>query len=121
MAFVALRSIRTPPPNILLITLDTTRADHVGAYGYPLARTPTLDLLAREGVLFERALTSAPITLPAHASLFTGTYPFAHGVRNNGNFYLAPRFPTSRQSSCQSRQSCLCFAVAVGGKEAWIP
>jgi choline-sulfatase len=85
---VAMRATRTSAPNILLVTLDTTRADHVGAYGYPLARTPALDGLAREGVLFERALTSAPITLPAHASLLTGTYPFAHGVRNNGTFSL---------------------------------
>jgi choline-sulfatase len=82
------------PPNILLITLDTTRADRLGAYGYQLARTPRLDRLAREGVLFERALAAAPITLPAHASLLTGAYPFAHGVRNNGNFSLRDTVPT---------------------------
>jgi len=76
------------PPDILLITLDTTRADHIGAYGDRGARTPRLDRLASEGVLFERAIAAAPITLPAHASLFTGRYPFAHGVRNNGNFSL---------------------------------
>jgi arylsulfatase A-like enzyme/Tfp pilus assembly protein PilF len=82
------------PPNILLITLDTTRADHLGAYGATFARTPNLDRLASEGVLFERAISAAPVTLPAHVSLLTGRYPFAHGVRNNGNFRLAETVPT---------------------------
>ena len=72
------------PPNILLVTLDTTRADHIGAYGHAGARTPTLDGLARAGVLFERAVTAAPTTLPAHVSLMTGRNPMAHGVQNNG-------------------------------------
>ena len=90
----ALRSHREAPPNILLVTLDTTRADHLGAYGDARARTPNLDRLAAEGVLFERAITAAPLTLPAHASLLTGRYPFAHGVRNNGNFTLDAGVPT---------------------------
>ena len=80
--------------NILLITLDTTRADHIGAYGYARARTRHLDRLAAEGVRFEWAFSSAPITLPSHATIFTGLYPFEHGVRNNGNFYLSDRFST---------------------------
>ena len=80
--------------NILLITLDTTRADRIGAYGYARARTPRLDRLAAEGVRFDAAFSPAPITLPAHASIFTGLYPFEHGVRNNGNFYLEERFET---------------------------
>jgi choline-sulfatase len=80
--------------NILLITLDTTRADRLGAYGYPQARTRWLDRLAAEGVRFDAAFSPAPITLPAHASILTGLYPFEHGVRNNGNFYLEDRFET---------------------------
>jgi len=80
--------------NILLITLDTTRADHLGSYGSSRARTRYLDRLAAEGVRFEWAFSPAPITLPAHASVFTGLYPFEHGVRNNGNFYLAETTPT---------------------------
>jgi len=84
----ALRPRREAPPDVLLVTLDTTRADHLGAYGDARARTPNLDRLAAEGVVFERAITAAPLTLPAHASLLTGRYPFAHGVRNNGNFTL---------------------------------
>jgi choline-sulfatase len=82
------------PPNILLVTLDTTRADRIGTYGYRGARTPRLDRLAAGGVVFERAIAVAPLTLPAHASLFTGLYPFGHGVRNNGNFVLGEGLPT---------------------------
>ena len=80
--------------NILLVTLDTTRADHLGSYGSTRARTRHMDRLAAEGVRFEWAFSPAPITLPAHASLLTGLYPFAHGVRNNGNFYLGDQFET---------------------------
>jgi len=82
------------PLDLLLVTLDTTRADHLGCYGYGPARTKRLDRLAAEGVRFARAYATAPITLPAHASIFTGLYPFEHGVRNNGNFYLAERYDT---------------------------
>jgi choline-sulfatase len=70
--------------NVLLITIDTLRADHVGAYGWTRARTPTLDALAREGVVFDRAYAAAPITLPSHASILTGRYPPGHGSRDNG-------------------------------------
>ena len=82
------------PLNVLLVTLDTTRADRIGAYGYAAARTSHFDRLAAEGVRFERAIAQAPITLPSHASLFTARFPFSHGVRNNGNFYLSDQFPT---------------------------
>jgi len=78
------------PPSILLVTLDTTRADRIGAYGRAGARTPTLDRLARQGILFERAIAPTPITLPSHASILTGVYPTAHGVRDNAVFALAP-------------------------------
>lgn len=71
-------------PSVLLITLDTTRADRLGAYGKDGAGTQNLDALAEEGTLFEWAFTTTPITLPAHASILTGTYPERHGVRDNG-------------------------------------
>lgn len=74
-------------PDLLLVTLDTTRADALGCYGGPA--TPVLDALAAGGVLFERALSPAPVTLPAHASLFTGLPPRLHGVRDNALFRLA--------------------------------
>jgi arylsulfatase A-like enzyme/Tfp pilus assembly protein PilF len=86
--------VRGPRPNILFITLDTTRADRIGAYGYDKARTPVLDQLAREGVLFERAISPAPLTLPVHACLFTGLYPPEHGLRTNGYGKL-PAEPTT--------------------------
>ncbi|HJS59707.1 MAG TPA: sulfatase-like hydrolase/transferase [Vicinamibacteria bacterium] len=76
------------PRNLLIVTLDTLRADHVGSYGYVAARTPRLDGLAARGLRFERATTVTPLTLPAHSSLLTGTFPAFHGVRDNGGFYL---------------------------------
>jgi arylsulfatase A-like enzyme/Tfp pilus assembly protein PilF len=76
--------------NVVLITLDTLRADHVGTYGNAQVRTPHLDRLASEGVVFEQAMTSAPLTLPAHSSIFTGQFPPRHGVRDNGGFFLGP-------------------------------
>jgi choline-sulfatase len=97
-AFVFLRRPSSPAPpqplNVLLLTLDTTRADHLGCYGDRSARTPVLDRLAAEGTRFEQAESPVPITGPAHASILTGLYPFEHGVRNNGDFYLADRFET---------------------------
>ena len=75
--------------NVLLVTLDTTRADRIGAYGYPKAGTPVLDSLARDGVRFANAYCPTPLTLPSHCSILTGTYPLRHKVRNNGDYYLA--------------------------------
>lgn len=83
--------VRLSDLNLLVITLDTTRADRLGAYGWTDGSTPVLDRLAREGTVFEHAVAPAPLTLPAHASLFTGEYPFTHGVRDNGGFYLDER------------------------------
>ena len=74
--------------DVLLVTLDTTRADRLGCYGHPTAATPTLDGLARGGVLFENAATVAPLTAPAHASILTGLYPPRHGLRANGPYRL---------------------------------
>ena len=73
-----------PAQSLVLITIDTLRADRLGAYGYAAAHTPSMDQVAREGVRFTRALTTAPITLPAHASLLSGRYPPGHGARHNG-------------------------------------
>jgi arylsulfatase A-like enzyme len=80
---------RTAPFNLLLITLDTTRADRIGCYGDRLAKTPALDALAARGILFENCYSPVPVTLPAHCSIFTGRWPIAHGVRNNGSYKLA--------------------------------
>lgn len=80
--------------NVLLITLDTTRADRIGCYGYEGAETPNLDLLATEGVMFVNAYCQVPLTLPSHCSILTGTYPLFHRVHNNGFYYLSPDFTT---------------------------
>jgi arylsulfatase A-like enzyme/Tfp pilus assembly protein PilF len=80
--------VRPSDLNLLLVTLDTTRADRIHAYGFDGIETPNFDRLAREGVLFEQAVSPAPLTLPAHSSIFTGLFPPAHGVRDNGGFFL---------------------------------
>lgn len=74
--------------NLVVITLDTTRADHLGAYGYDKIRTPNLDDLASHGYLFRRAISQVPLTLPSHTSLFTGTFPVYHSVRDNGGYFV---------------------------------
>ena len=80
--------------NVLLITLDTTRWDRIGAYGDTSAATPNLDRLAGQGVLFEQTIAAAPLTLPAHSTIFTGLLPPRHGVRDNGGYVLDPKHHT---------------------------
>lgn len=80
--------------NLLLITLDTLRADRLGSYGFTAAATPVLDRLAREGVRFEHAISAAPLTLPSHATILTGLLPPKHGLRNNGAGKLPDEVPT---------------------------
>lgn len=80
--------------NVLLITIDTVRADRLGCYGYAGARTPNLDRLAAEGVRFANVYAQVPLTLPSHCSIMTGTYPPDHRVRNNGSYSLGPDLPT---------------------------
>jgi arylsulfatase A-like enzyme/Tfp pilus assembly protein PilF len=75
-------------PSLLMITLDTVRADYLSCNGSKRVSTPQLDRLARDGVNFTRARTSVPLTLPAHASIMTGNYPPVHGVRDNGSYRL---------------------------------
>jgi arylsulfatase A-like enzyme/Tfp pilus assembly protein PilF len=82
-----------PVYNVLLVTLDTTRADRIGCYGYADAHTPTLDALAEEGVVFESAYATVPLTLPSHASILTGLYPPENGMPLNGRGRLDPELP----------------------------
>jgi arylsulfatase A-like enzyme/Tfp pilus assembly protein PilF len=85
---------RSDDLNVLLVTLDTTRADRIGCYGYEKAKTPTLDALAANGVKFANTYCQVPLTLPSHCTLLTGTYPIAHHVHNNGFYSLSPDFET---------------------------
>jgi choline-sulfatase len=82
------------PVGVVLITLDTTRADRLSPYGFGNARMPALDRLAREGVVFDQATTVAPLTLPAHTSLLTGLLPPHHRVRDNASAPLDPEQAT---------------------------
>src|SRR5438093_3000675 len=81
-------------PNLLLITIDTLRADHVGAYGAAAAATPALDAIAAAGVRFDQVQTAVPLTGPSHATILTGQYPPSHGVRGNVVFTLGSKYPT---------------------------
>lgn len=77
-----------PGVNIILITVDTLRADHIGCYGYGLGLTPHIDRLARNGTLFLDGYASVPLTLPSHTSFLTGATPANHGVHDNGAYTL---------------------------------
>jgi len=98
--------------NVLLITLDTTRADRIGAYDYPGAETPHLDALAAEGVLFEDTITPTAFTLPSHSSILTGLYPTYHGVRLNGGSALADVHTTFAERLADDGYRCGAFVGA---------
>ena len=95
------------PQRVVLVSIDTLRADRVGAYGYEGAATPTLDALAGAGARFETALSPAPLTLPSHATLLTGLDPHEPGVRHNGVFRLADdvRFAAKRGNNTMLESS----------------
>ena len=82
------------PFNVVVITIDTLRPDHLGCYGYTKIETPTLDGIAQSGVLFENGVAQTPLTPPSHASIFTGLNPPSHKVRDTGGFVLSPSTPT---------------------------
>ena len=84
----------TPSTNVVVITIDTLRADHLGCYGYKQIHTPNIDALAADGVRFERAYTPVPVTLPAHTAIFTGSYPMLSGIHDFSANKLNPQQPT---------------------------
>ncbi len=102
----------TQGANLLLVTLDTTRADRLGCYGWPGAHTPRLDALARSGTRFERAFAHAPITLPSHCTMMTGTRPPENGVRGNFRYRLGPQLPTLAETFRQHDYSTGAFVSA---------
>src|ERR1035441_9891171 len=89
---------RALKPNVILITIDTLRADHVGCYGARDVKTPTLDGLAHDGVVFERAISQVPLTWPSHAVILTGTYPFQNGVQDFTGQPLGQQFRSVAQA-----------------------
>lgn len=100
-----------PPTNVVLITIDTLRADHVGCYGYKQVKTPNLDSLAAEGARFERAFAVVPVTLPSHTTMLTGTYPMLSGMHDFSGNKLSPQQPTL---ASVLRQSGYATAAVVG-------
>ena len=98
--------------NVLLVTIDTLRADHVGAYGSTLELTPTLDRFAREGARFAVTYAHVPLTLPSHTTIMTGLYPFANGVRDNGSFRFDGAHPTLAVTLKQAGYSTAAFVGA---------
>lgn len=101
------------PERVLLITVDTLRADRVGAYGDAQARTPTLDALAAAGARFDAAISPTPITLPAHTTLMTGLQPPHHGVRANGVFALPAEIPTLAEQMQRAGFATAAFVGAI--------
>ncbi len=96
--FETYKALMKPDPvedfNIVVFTIDTLRADHLPCYGYQGLYAPNIDKLAEEGILFKYTTAQTPLTLPSHSSIFTGTYPLYHGVRDNGGFYLDDKHDT---------------------------
>jgi tetratricopeptide (TPR) repeat protein len=90
----ALPTAPEPPRRVLLITIDTLRADALGAYGHRAARTPWLDRLSAAGVRFDRARAHNVVTLPSHANILSGRYPFEHGIHDNAGFRFPAGVPT---------------------------
>jgi len=100
-----------PRPSAILITLDTTRADALGCYG-GTTPTPHLDRIAGEGVLYESARTTAPLTLPAHASMMTGLYPVRHSVRDNSLTPLPESARTLAEAAAEAGYETAAFVAA---------
>src|SRR3954471_13816086 len=100
VAFVALSActrrevpVAFPDAPVILISIDTLRADHLPLYGYKSVTTPNIEALAHDGVVFDYAVSQCPLTLPSHVSMLTGLLPSTNGVRNNLGFrYDASRF-----------------------------
>src|SRR4051812_37179741 len=80
--------LRTPNAPVILISIDTLRSDHLPAYGYRGVETPAIDRFRRDAILFTRAYSHCPMTLPSHVSMLTGLLPTEHGVRDNVGFHF---------------------------------
>ena len=120
MLLLALACAPAPEPlSVLLVTLDTTRADHLGAYGWAVADTPTLDRLAAEGTRFTRAYSTCPLTIPSHSTIMTGRPPPAHGVRDNGDFILGDDAITLAERFDDAGYATAAFTAAFPTQRRW--
>ena len=100
-------------PSVLLVTIDTIRADHVGAYGGAQGATPAIDAFAKEAVLFEQAIAAAPLTLPSHVTILSGVLPFRSGVRINGTDHVGPNVPLVAEAFAQKGYRTGAFVSAL--------
>lgn len=105
--------------NYILITVDTLRADRIHCYGFPYVDTPTMDLFASKGVLFERCISQTPLTQPSHTSLLTGTYPLFHGVRDNGGFLVPQELVTLAEVFKEKSYQTAAFVAAFVLDSKW--
>jgi choline-sulfatase len=99
-------------PNVVLVTIDTLRADRLGCYGHAAAVTPALDALAARGVRFATAIAHVPLTGPSHASLLTGRTPLGHGFRDNGGYVLPAQVKTAAEDFRQAAYRTAAFVSA---------
>lgn len=113
------RLVEGAPVDILLVTIDTLRADRVGCYGDPLARTPAIDALAAHGALFREAQAVTPLTLPSHASILTGLLPARHGLRDNAGFRLPESVSTLAEALTGAGYATGAFVSAYVLDSAW--
>ncbi|MCJ7485022.1 MAG: sulfatase-like hydrolase/transferase, partial [Candidatus Aminicenantes bacterium] len=105
--------------NVILITVDTLRADKVGCYGNPVVRTPTMDAFAAGGVRFENCISQTPLTLPSHTTIMTGTLPPFHGVRDNGGFIVPSELVTMAETFKAKGYDTAAFVAAYVLDSKW--
>ena len=106
-------------PSVLLITLDTTRADHLSPYGYAQADTPVYDRMAEQGVTYTRAYATCPLTIPSHSTIMTGRPPPSHGVRDNGDFILGDDAITLAERFSEAGWATAAFTSAFPTSKRW--
>jgi len=106
-------------PAVLLVTIDTVRADRLGAYGHADAETPTLDLLAATGTTWMRAYSATPLSIPSHATIHTGLYPPTHGVRNEGDFRLSDEHVTLAERFSDAGYRTMAFTSSFTVQRRW--
>jgi arylsulfatase A-like enzyme/tetratricopeptide (TPR) repeat protein len=105
--------------SVILITVDTLRADKVGCYGNAQSRTPTMDLFAARGVLFENCVAQTPLTLPSHTTIMTGTLPVFHGIRDNGGFVVPSELVTLAETFKDRGYETAAFVAAYVLDSKW--
>ncbi len=110
---------KVPPPSVVLITLDTVRADHLACYGYRGIETPAIDKLAREGIRFEHAYAQVPLTLPSHTVMMTGTYPMFNGVRDLTSTGVDSRLPILAEIMRQNGYKTAAFVSSFVLNSMW--